>query len=344
MRPFLLSLFWSSVGVLSSANADSGGAGLGAPLALRPMESLIQATLATAVMRKLQSDPIVDARTIDVGEVDGIVTLAGSQAQLLACDRATYIAETVPGVRRVASRLGVRQPREADSQKLESDVLYMLLTDPATEHSTILVSANALGLVTLAGTVSTYSERHLAGQVVRSVVGVTGVRNDIEIDSDRQLRDRQIVADVRRALAWDAYVDSRGIDVSAEQGVITLRGKIGSAAQKRRSIALTWLAGARGVNATMLQVASGPSANSADDSHSMAVVTSDENIAAAINRSLRADPRLWGAQIQIAVRDRMVTLEGDVATLAAKRVAGALASGLRGVASIEAGARGQRVR
>lgn len=325
---FLYLLACSCVGAQSSANAEA------VALATRPMEASSR-TLATTVLHKLQRDSIVDASTIDVAEVDGIVTLTGNQRLLLACDRAGYIAETVPGVRGVINRLRVRQAREADTQKLESDVLYMLLTDPATEHSKIAVSANASGRVTLAGMVSSYSERILAGQVVRSVVGVTAVRNDIEIASARPLRDRQMVADVRQMLAWDAYVDSREIDVSAEQGVVTLRGRIDSAAQKRRSIALSWLAGARDVNATMLQVASAPSAGSAGDSRVMSMIASDENIAAAINRSLRADSRLRGAEIQVAVSDRVATLEGAVATLMAKRVAEALVSGLRGVASID---------
>ena len=246
-----------------------------------------------------------------------------------------YIAETVPGVRAVVNRLGVRQLREADTQTLESDILYMLLTDPATRHNRLLVSTNALGQVTLSGTVRSHLERSLAGQVARKVAGVTGVTNKIEIANPRPRRDSQIVADVRRVLAWDAYVDSRKIDVSAEQGVVRLAGKVDSAAQKRRSVKLSWVAGVRRVNAESLQVVGAVAQGVASPSQVSAVLVSDKDITAAVDRALRGDPRLRDDFIQVDVRDRAVILEGAVDTLAAKRVAETIVHGLRGIASVE---------
>ncbi len=339
-RPtILLLLAWVLFGMVSSAYAEPAAVSRGTQLGSLPRsggaESSVRTALAAAVLLELQRDSSIDARNIDVGADDGVITLTGRQSMLLACDRAAYIAETVPGVRRVVNRLSVRQAREADTQRLESDVIYVLLTDPATEHQTIRVSANALGRVTLSGTVGSYYERYLAGQAVRGVVGATGIRNDIEIANNRPLQDRQIVADIQQALAWDAYVDSRHIDVSAEQGVVTLMGAIDSAAQKRRSIMLSWVAGVRDVNAKLLRVADAPSPHGTTNSREWPAAKSDKDIVLALRGALRADPRLRDAEIQVAARDRMVVLVGTIDRLAARRVAETIASGLRGVVSVD---------
>ncbi|MDY6948241.1 MAG: BON domain-containing protein, partial [Pseudomonadota bacterium] len=118
--------------------------------------------LAAAVLDALQADPMIELRSINIRAEGGVVTLTGSQSLLLAADRATYLAETVPGVRRVDNRLSIRQVREADTQRLESDVRYALLTDPATARNSIAAAADASGRVTLMGTVAGHPERQLA--------------------------------------------------------------------------------------------------------------------------------------------------------------------------------------
>lgn len=45
--------------------------------------------------------------------------------------------------------------------------------------------------------------------------------------------DEDIKSDVESALRTDAYVDAGEIDVSAENGVITLKGNVGSPLEKR---------------------------------------------------------------------------------------------------------------
>ncbi len=291
--------------------------------------------LAAAVVRQLSADSIVDAHDIDVAATDsGIVTLTGNQPLLLACDQARYIAESVPGVRSVASLLNVQQLREADTQKLESDVFYVLLTDPATERGNYEVSASSLGRVTLSGTVGSHTQRYLAGQVVRNVVGVTAITNRLMVAAQPRRYNRQTLADIRHTLDWDAHVDSRGIKVVAERGAVALLGEVSTAAEKRRSIALSLNAGALDVDASQLQV-TGAASTASEREQVPRTVRFDRDIAAAVRRLLLTDPRLRDADIRVVVKRGVVTLKGSVANVAAQRVAEALSNGVRGVASID---------
>lgn len=332
-----LVMSWPALGAPMLAGAEAVIVDRRAPGVVgqaRMVESM-RSKLAVSVVEALRRDSIVDLRTLDVSTHDGVVTLIGSQAHLLACDRATYIAETVPGVRRVIDRLKVRQAREADTQKLESDTLYALLTDPATAHSSIDVAASASGRVVLSGAVASYPERQLAERVIRGVIGVTAVSNNIEIADARRLSDRQLADDVRQALAWDAYIDGASIDVSVDHGVVTLAGEVDTAAQRRRSVGLSWAMGAKSVDDTRLELTNGSSLTPTRNASVAARFVTDANLAAMIRRALRADPRVRDSPIEVSVQNRAVTFVGSVDNLLAKRVAGALANNMRGVASID---------
>jgi hyperosmotically inducible protein len=298
-------------------------------------EAIVHSRLAADVLNALKEDPIVELSGLDIRTDDGVVTLTGSQSLLLASDRATYVAETVPGVRRVVNRLSVRQAREADTQRLESDVRYALLTDPATAGNSIDVSADASGRVTLEGVVAGHVERQLAEEVVRSIIGVTAVANRIRIARSHRPSDRQLVAEARQALAWDAYVDGRRIDVAAMDGVVMLAGKVDSAAARRRSIALSWVAGAKNVNASQLKVVDRRIEEVSEDSLGKFELVSDEQLAAIIRRALQADPRLRDSTVEVAVQHAEVTLSGAVDSLLAKRVALGLTHAVRGVGSVD---------
>ncbi|MDY6948035.1 MAG: BON domain-containing protein, partial [Pseudomonadota bacterium] len=178
-------------------------------------------------------------------------------------------------------------------------------------------------------------ERQLAEQVVRSIVGVTAVTNRIRIAGAPRPSDRQLIADARQALAWDAYVDGSRIDVDAVDGVVILAGKVASAAQRRRAIALGWVAGTKQVDASGLDVAGEGIHNMAAGRAAQSDSISDEQLAAMIERSLRADPRVRDSAIGVVVKDRSVTLSGNVDSLLTKRVAAALARAMRGVDSVD---------
>jgi len=294
-----------------------------------PAARLTADQIEAAVLRELKHDVLIDVDRLDVDVDGGRVTLRGSQRFLLARDRAGYIAEGVLGVREVVNNITVRPEREVDSQRLESDVMYALLTDPATERGEIAVEAEGQGHVRLYGTVDSGAERYLAEQTAKSITGVTAIANDIEVHPNAIRPDHEIAEDVRRKLQWDAYVDSLDIDVDARNGIVTLSGTVNSVAAKRRAFGLSWVAGAKHVNVTPLKVDPAAKPGSAPDR-----IRSDEAIRASVRSALESDPRLSGSNLDVDVRSGVVTLDGTVSNLRAKRIAHRAPFGLLGVASV----------
>lgn len=317
---------------LFTASVAPGAAREPVPPPQTPVSAVAELTAAAiegAILRELRHDPLIDVEDLQVDVNAGHVTLSGSQRLLLTRERAAYIAEGVLGVRDVVNEITVRPQREVDSQRLESDVMYALLTDPSTERGEIVVEAEEQGRVRLYGEVDSAAERYLAEQTAKSITGVTAVANEIEVRAAAIRPDHEIAEEVRRSLQWDAYVDSLDIDIDARDGIVTLSGTVKSAAAKRRAFGHGWVAGVRHVNAVPLRVdPSAPASNVREK------LRSDEEIEAAVRKGLEADPRLAGSNLDVDVRSGVVTLHGSVSNLRAKRIAHRMPFGLIGVAAV----------
>lgn len=332
MNPEVRTTCAVALAALLTVTAAPGASREPAPPPQTPVSAatdLTSAEIEAAVLRELEHDPLIDVDHLEVDVHGGRVTLRGSQRLLLTRDRAAFIAEGVLGVRDVVNDITVRPQREVDSQRLESDVMYALLTDPATERGEIVVEAEGQGRVRLYGAVDSAAERHLAEQTAKSITGVRAVANEIEVRTDATRPDHEIAEDVRRSLQWDAYVDSLDIDVEARKGIVTLSGTVDSAAAKRRAFGHGWVAGVKHVNVVPLKI--DPSAKAGG---TLSRLRSDEAIETAVRRALDADPRLAGSDLDVAVNTAVVTLDGTVSNLRAKRIAHRMPFGLLGVAAV----------
>ena len=294
-----------------------------------PSAAVTDEQLEAAATVALRRDPLVDASTIEVDANNQVITLTGTQPMLIARDRATYLIETLRGVRQVTNDIDVVSGRDVDGERLESDIIYTLLTDPATERNEFTVEASNTGNVILRGAVDSGAERSIAEQIVRSIAGVRSVIDEVEVRSVEQRPDDEILADVRRMLQWDAYVDSGDIQVEVKDGSVTLSGNVRSPAEKRRIVGLSWVSGARQVNVVPLRVA-----QVRKGVGTRLEQQSDRAVAAAVHLALARDPRVSADDIEVKVRNRVVTLTGTVQDLRSKRIAARTPYGIMGVASV----------
>ena len=87
------------------------------------------------------------------------------------------------------------------------------------------------GCVTLTGEVDWGAQRHTAELVASRTLGVIGVMNQIAVkrDADPVLIAEQIAA----ALERHALNDAKRLQVDVKDGVVTLRGEVGSQEEKR---------------------------------------------------------------------------------------------------------------
>jgi osmotically-inducible protein OsmY len=116
---------------------------------------------------------------------------------------------------------------------LQRDILDELDWEPTVDAAHVGVTVNE-GVVTLTGHVPVYSEKHTAEQVAKRVHGVRAVANEIEVRPvDAHVRDDEDIASAAvHALEWDAVVPDDRVQVSVEQGWITVEGTVEHQFQK----------------------------------------------------------------------------------------------------------------
>ncbi len=294
-------------------------------------EAPTDAQIADAIADEFEQDTVIPENNLDVDVEDGTATLGGTVSNLLAKERAARIAETVRGVVSVLNTVLVRPREPVDDTAISENVRIALIADPAVEKSDLDVQVSG-GKVSLSGTVSSWQEKQLALKVAKAVKGVREVASEIDVDYDVDRTDAEIDAEVRRALNWNALVDDGLIVVQVDDAVVSLKGTVGSAAEKTEAITTAWVAGVEEVDATELEVSRwGREEGLRKDKHAPRM---DTEIAEAVARALEVSPEVPEEDVEIDVMDAEVTLRGRVDTVMAKRSAARAARNTVGVKDV----------
>lgn len=283
--------------------------------------------LLVAVETRLETDPGVSGQLVDVTVQDGVVTLSGVSHNALGADRATRVAENIRGVRSVVNTIEVRTP-DRPAEEISADVTAALKRCPAANVQAIEVSA-ANGMVILEGDVQSWQERRLAGQKAKSIRGVKGVENNLEIVYEAERTNEDIRKDIETVLKWDAWLHGADLDVSVNDGTVELSGSVASALQRRRAKADAWVKGVHEVNADGVTVA--PEGTGSVALSKPFPEAGDESVANAIRRAFSLDPRIDGEKIEIYAKDGVVTLDGRVRQAGILRALAETARATRGV-------------
>jgi len=201
-------------------------------------------TIRDALTDALLYDPRVSTFNVAPEVDDGWVTLRGSVPALRAKQAAERVARHTVGVAGVINRIKVRPERPVGDADLASRILDALEANPYTEAIDTTVRVHD-GQVTLTGTADTRFEKREAARVAAGVLGVTDVRNAIELipidptwqdtwETDTSIPivttrgDADILDAVENQLFWSPFVDSDAIDVSVAGGIVTLDGTVDS--------------------------------------------------------------------------------------------------------------------
>ncbi|MGD9300735.1 MAG: BON domain-containing protein [Desulfobacterales bacterium] len=300
-------LLLAAVIFLTGFAADTRAAGI----------DLSDTDITKAVENNLREDPAVFANLIDVTTLTGVVTLSGRVPNLLSSERAVRIAESIKGVRAVVNTLQVVPPLRSD-QNIRRDIEDALLADPAADSYEIRVMVEN-GIATLTGTVESRAEKQLAGRVAKAVRGLKQLNNDIMVKHVANRSDEEIKRDIEGRLKWNVYVDDILIDVNVTFGNVVLSGIVGSAAEKTQAIQDVWVAGVRSVDATGLEVEWWTREEMRKKQPFVA--KPDEEIKKAVEDAFLYDPRVASFKVDVEVDMGLVTLNGVVDSLIAKRSA-----------------------
>ncbi len=284
------------------------------------------------ISRKLVVDPAIDARRIHVDVEDGVATLTGSIESWAGKELCDQVARDVAGVRAVHNEVDVVWPEERSDADIEADIVRRLENDVRVGEFLVDVTVED-GHVRLSGAVGSLAEKRQA-HFNAWVNGVEDVDlSDLEIrwwagdDMARQtplpmLSDDEIAAAVRDAFQFDPRVLPFDIDVTVEDGIVTLSGtvdnlqaRMAAAADARNTLGVWRVRNHLKVRPPEL--------------------LSDEDVARAVRDVLQQDPIVDRLELAPSVRAGVVRLEGRVGSKFEKERAEEAAARVVGVVGVE---------
>ncbi len=206
--------------------------------------------LRKRVLSSLMRDERLKNSDIHVKVKGANVSLEGkvdSVSKMRAAEANSY---KVAGVRTVENYLHIEpqpdDPQPSDSEIVES-IRATLAWNNQIDSTAIEISVDS-GVAELRGSVYSYHEMKLAEDMVISIGGVKDVINNIVVNT-RYSPDDEIIADqVFEALDNDPMVNPDDINISLDNGIVTLSGTVQEyAAANAAHDALLYIPGVKGV-------------------------------------------------------------------------------------------------
>lgn len=159
------------------------------------------------------------------------------------------------------------------------------------------------GIVYLRGSVPDVVQKSIAREITQRIKGVRNVVNELEVTPAELRSDADITADVVAAFVRDTLVDENKIEVETDRGVVYLRGIVASYTERR---------------AADIDARSVPGVTDVINELTVAMVPSrsDEAIAADVRLGLESNIAADLSDVSISVKRGVVTLKGNVATVA----------------------------
>jgi osmotically-inducible protein OsmY len=187
------------------------------------------------------------------------------------------------------------------------------------------------GMVTLTGTVSEESHKSLAQETVANMPGVKSVDNQLVIKGQQppENSDGWIGMKVKWALFFSRNVSAVNTEVDVTDGVVTLKGRADSQAQKDLTGEYAKdIDGVKGVNnqMTIAKVANKP--------ESMGEKIDDASITAQVKIAFLTHHSTSAFKTGVTTTNGVVTLSGNAVNSAAKDMATKVASDVKGVTNV----------
>lgn len=265
--------------VLASAVALAIGGISGTASADTVSQDVTEARQETQIWTTYALSPYLRANDLKVSVDNGKATLTGKVDESVNKDLAKQIALGVSGIKEVDNQIVVQQDYVApaasstrsygeaiDDATITATVKSKLLWSKSTDGLTADVDTNR-GRVTLKGTADSKDAKALAGRLALNSRGVESVDNQLVVtpkkptvadsakssakEAEQDISDSWITTKVKSTLMYSSNVSGSDIDVSTSAGVVTLKGKVDSGAE--RALAIELADNVRGVKSVQAQ-------------------------------------------------------------------------------------------
>jgi osmotically-inducible protein OsmY len=197
------------------------------------------AELQRDVQDAIKWQPLLNAAEIGVTAKDGIVSLTGVVDSYAKKTEAEDAVKNVAGVTALVEKIEVKYPSSYSKTNAEiaTGVLAAFKASWDVPQDKVKVKVEA-GWVTLTGDVSWYYQKEAARDAIVSLMGVTGVTNNITIKSESMESVEK--AGIENALKrnWAFYENDIQVKVSGHSA--TLTGTVDSMYQKNEAGSIAW--------------------------------------------------------------------------------------------------------
>ncbi len=251
--------------VLASAVALSIGGISGAASADTMSQDVTEARQETQIWTTYALSPYLRTNDLKVSVDNGKATLTGKVEESVNKDLAKQIALGVSGIKEVDNQIVVQPDYVApaasstrsygeaiDDATITATVKSKLLWSKHADGLTMNVDTNR-GHVTLKGTADSGAAKDIAGRLASDSRGVVSVDNQLVVaptptvgdsaksaakEAEQDIADSWITTKVKSTLMYSSNVDGLDIEVSTSAGVVTLKGKVDSGAERALAIEL----------------------------------------------------------------------------------------------------------
>lgn len=249
-----------AVGVALALSAASGMVA-----AATAAQEITEARQETQIWTTYALNPYLRALDLKVSVQNGKATLTGTVEEEVNKELAKEIALGVSGITEVDNQIVVKgdyQPKPSaepgygeriEDASITAAVKSKLLWSRHTEGLAIKVETRR-GRVTLSGTADSAAARDTAGNLAMATRGVVSVNNQLVVDGSTSsavdsakstaseakgdIADSWITTKVKSTLLYSSNVAGSDIDVSTQNGVVTLSGKVSSGAERDLAVEL----------------------------------------------------------------------------------------------------------
>lgn len=197
--------------------------------------------LKADVVNELVWDPSIRETAIGVGIKDGVVTLTGHLDTYAEKDAAMRAVRRVSGVKAIAVEIDVKlsPSHQRSDTDIAKSIELVLQWSTSIPPDSVRVTVDH-GWVTLQGEVDWNYQRLNAESVIRPLMGVVGISNDLK------LKPRARAADLSRriedALRRQALREAQQIHIAVSGDTVTLTGKVHSWHERQAAQGVAWSA------------------------------------------------------------------------------------------------------